>query len=162
MWFIRQFVSAPYLLNPLDDFHSTSFQCSTQEGGVQSTWPSNLNSRSRSQVMVEGLMHDFQVRSISLEPSGRFSFSFTQMFISVRRCAEIMTRLHRLKVKVTLQGHVIYPSIRVRCISPEYFWTLFINLHSNVPLSEVECRTNDSATPQLSIVLIPRREAGGG
>ena len=43
------------------------------------------------------------------------------MFLSVRRCAEPMTRLHRLKVKVTLQSHGIYPSIRVRSVSPELF-----------------------------------------
>ena len=32
-----------------------------------------------------------------------------------------MNRLHRLKVKVTIQGHVIYPSICVRSISPKQF-----------------------------------------
>ena len=41
------------------------------------------------------------------------------MFLSVRRCAEHMAQLPRLKV--TGQGHVIYPSIRVRSISPEPF-----------------------------------------
>ena len=34
-----------------------------------------------------------------------FSLNFTQLFLSVRRCAEPMTWLHRLKV--TLQGNVI-------------------------------------------------------
>ena len=59
-----------------------------------------------------------------------------------------MTRLHRFKVKVTLQSHGIYPSIHVRSISPEplRLWTDFIKLHPNVPLSEVVCRTNGSAT----------------
>ena len=32
------------------------------------------------------------------------------MFLSVRRCAEHVTQL--LRLKVTGQGHVIYPSIR--------------------------------------------------
>ena len=32
-----------------------------------------------------------------------------------------MTRLHRLKANVTIQGHVIYPSIFVRSISPKPF-----------------------------------------
>ena len=38
-----------------------------------------------------------------------------------------MTQLHRLQVKVTLQGHVIYPSISVRAISPEYFDWFLLN-----------------------------------
>ena len=70
-------------------------------------------------LKVKGFTLEFRVHSIFLEPFGRFSLSFTQMFLSVRQCAECMTRLHRLNVKVTLQGHVIYPSIRVRSISPE-------------------------------------------
>ena len=49
------------------------------------------------------------------------------MFLSVRRCAEPMTRLHRLKVKVTLQSHGIYPLIRVRSISPELFERFSLN-----------------------------------
>ena len=32
---------------------------------------------------------------------------FGQMFVSVRRCAEIMTQLRRQKVKVTVKGHGI-------------------------------------------------------
>ena len=32
-----------------------------------------------------------------------------------------MTQLHRLTVKVTIQGHVIYPSICFRSISPKPF-----------------------------------------
>ena len=47
--------------------------------------------------------------SSSPEPWERFSVKFTQMFFSVRQCAEPMTQLHRLKVKVTFQGHGIYP-----------------------------------------------------
>ena len=30
-----------------------------------------------------------------------------------------MTRLRRLKIKITIQGHVIYPTIRFRSIFPE-------------------------------------------
>ena len=70
---------------------------------------------------VTGFTLEYRVRPISLEPFGRFPLNFTQMFLLVRRCAEFMTGLHRLKVKVTLQGHVIYPSIRDRSISPECF-----------------------------------------
>ena len=52
---------------------------------------------------------EFRVRSISPEPFGRISLNFTQMFLLLRRCAEHMTQLPRLKVKVTGQGHVILP-----------------------------------------------------
>ena len=49
------------------------------------------------------------------------------MFLSVRRCAELTTRLRKLKAKVTLQGHVIYPSIRVRFISLQPFERVSFN-----------------------------------
>ena len=41
------------------------------------------------------------------------------MFLSVKRCAEPMTQLCRLKVKVTLLGNAVYPSICVSSISPK-------------------------------------------
>ena len=54
-----------------------------------------------------------RVRSISPEPFERFSLNFTQMFLSVRRCAEHMTQLPRIKVKgFTLE-------FRIHSISPE-------------------------------------------
>ena len=40
-----------------------------------------------------------------------FSLIFTQMFLSVRWCAGLITHLRRLKVKVILQGHAINPWI---------------------------------------------------
>ena len=70
-------------------------------------------------LKVKGFTIEFCVRSISPEPLGQFSFNFTQMILSVRRCAEHMTQLPRLKV--TDQCHAIFPSIRVRSISPESF-----------------------------------------
>ena len=45
------------------------------------------------------------------------------MFLSVRRCEEHMAQLPRLKVK----GHVIYPSFRVRSISPDSFEKISLN-----------------------------------
>ena len=51
-----------------------------------------------------------------------------------------MTPLRRLKV--TLQGHVIYPSVCVHSISPEPFSLNFTQMF----LCEAVCRTNDSAT----------------
>ena len=45
----------------------------------------------------------------------------------MRECAEVMTQLHRLQVKVTLHGHVIYPLIHVRSIFPETFERFSLN-----------------------------------
>ena len=54
-----------------------------------------------------------------------------------------MPQLHRLKV--TLQGHVIYPSVWP---TPYLLDPLndFHKFHQDVPLSEAMCRTNDLAT----------------
>ena len=49
-------------------------------------------------------------------PLNDFSLNFTQMFHSVRRCAEAMSQLCRIKVKVTLEGHGIHPSICVQSV----------------------------------------------
>ena len=43
----------------------------------------------------------------SPQPFVRFSLNITQMILSVSWCAEPMTQLCKLKVKVTLQGHGI-------------------------------------------------------
>ena len=48
---------------------------------------------------------NFVSAMISPEPFESFSINFTQMFLSVSWCAEPMTQLCKLKVKVTLQGH---------------------------------------------------------
>ena len=62
-----------------------------------------------------------RVSSISPELLRPFSLNFTQMFLSVRQCAEPMTQLHSLKINVTIQGHKIYSSIFVRSISRQPF-----------------------------------------
>ena len=72
----------------------------------------------------------------------RFSLNFTQMFLSLRRCAKQMNQLPRIKFKVTGQGHVVCPSIRAHSISPESFE----RFSSNVFLSETVCRAHDPAT----------------
>ena len=64
------------------------------------------------------------------------------MFLSVRLCAEPMTQLCRLKVKVTLQGYVIYSSVCVYSISPEPFEQFSLKYHLNVLFVY---RTHDSA-----------------
>ena len=65
------------------------------------------------------------VRSISPEPFQRFSLNFTKIFLSVRRFAESISRLHRNKV--TLQGHGINPSGSCSLISAESFEQLLLN-----------------------------------
>ena len=88
-------------------------------------------------VKVTGQGHviypSIRVCSISPEPFEHFSLNFIRIFLSVRWCAEPMTQLRRLKVKVTLQGHGIYPWIS--CPSNLLNHLLeFIKHHSNVPL----------------------------
>ena len=90
---------------------------------MQNTWSSYLDSRSQ----VKGFTLEFRFHSISPEPLRRYSFNFTQMFLSMRWCAEPITVLHRHKIKVILQGHMIYPSIVVRSISPESFERFSLN-----------------------------------
>ena len=94
----------------------------------------------RLKVKVTGqgnvLYPSIHVRSISPESFEQFSFNFTQLFISVRPCAEHMIKLPRLKVKVT--GQVIYPPICVRSISPESFERFSLNFTQMV-LSVRQC-----------------------
>ena len=66
------------------------------------------NSASQTQCQGHEIYPSNHVHSIYPEPLERFSLNFTQTFLSVRRCAEPMTQLHRLNVNVTLQGHRIH------------------------------------------------------
>ena len=81
----------------------------------------------RPKVTVKGFTLEVSVHSISPEPFGRFSLDITQMFPQVRQCAKPLTRLRRLKVKVTHQGHFIHLSIGIRSISPEPFGRFSLN-----------------------------------
>ena len=47
--------------------------------------------------------------------------TYTQMFLSVRRCAETMTQLHRLKVKIYFKVMEFTLQFYVPCISLEAF-----------------------------------------
>ena len=76
----------------------------------------------RLKVKVKGFTLEILVRSISPERFRRFSLNFTQMLFSVRRRAEPMTQLCRLKVIV-----MIYLSMRVRSISPKPFERFSLN-----------------------------------
>ena len=67
--------------------------------------------RSRLQLKVTSLSLEFGVSSISPLPLEGFSLNVGQMFASVRWCAEPITQLCWLKVKVTLEGHPFEPWI---------------------------------------------------
>ena len=72
------------------------------------------------------------------------------MFLSVRLCAESMTPLSRLKVKVTLQGHVIYLSIPVCSISTEPFERFSLNITQMFP-SVRPCAEHMAQLPRLKV-----------
>ena len=61
-----------------------------------------------------------------------------------------MTRLHRLKVIVTLQGHVIYPSICVRSISPKSFERFSLNF-TEIFLSVKRSAEHMTHLPRLNV-----------
>ena len=72
------------------------------------------------------------VGTLSPESFERFSFNFTQMFLSFRWCAEHMTQLPRLKVKgFTLE-------YRLSSISPEFFGCFSLNF-TQMLLSVTRC-----------------------
>ena len=65
---------------------------------------------------------------IFLNPLNDFIVNLTQMSLSVRRCAEPMNRVCRLKVKVSFHGHGIYPlQFHICSISPEPFERFSLN-----------------------------------
>ena len=68
------------------------------------------------------------------------------MLPCLRRCAEPMTQLRTVNVKLTLKGIGIYRSILCPLHIFRTLCTIFGKLHSTVPLGETVCRTHDSAT----------------
>ena len=109
-------------------------KCLSVWDDVQSSWLNYPDSRSKSHFKVMGFTLEFGVRSISPQPFERFSLKFTQMFSSVRLCAESMTQLPRRKVKVTLKGHRIYPWTLCPLHISWTLWMVFIKLYSDVTL----------------------------
>ena len=91
--------------------------------------------------MVTSLSLEFGFSSISPLPLERFSLDLSQMFASVRWCAEPITQLCWLKVKVTIEGHQFEPWIlrALHCHSDR-----LVVFGSNVCLSEMACRTYNS------------------
>ena len=76
------------------NFHLSGTMCRTHNS------PADL--RSRSQLKVTSLSLEFGVSSISPLPLEGFSLNVGQMFASLRWCAEPITQLCWLKVKVTI------------------------------------------------------------
>ena len=98
------------------------------------------------------------------------------MFLSLRRCAEHMSQLHRLKV--TGQVYVIYPSIRVRSISPAsierfslHFTPMFLSVRrcaehmTQLPRFKVKGFTIEfrirSISPEEHMTQLPRLKVTG-
>ena len=99
----------------------------------------------RSQFMVMGLSLEFCVHSVSPFPLGGFSLNFGQMFTLVGQCAEPITQHCRLKVKVTFEGHEFEPWIWCRLHITFTPRRVFFKRWSNICLSEMMCRTHNSA-----------------
>ena len=105
---------------------------------------------SRSQLKVTSLSLEFCVCSISPLPLEGFSLNVGQMFASVKWCAEPITQLCWLKVKVTIEGHQFEPWILrpLHCHSD-----CLVKFGSNVCLSEMMCRIHNSRSrSQLTVI----------
>ena len=101
-------MSVPYILNPLNDLASLKFSSLLE--GMQSTCPCYINSRSQ---VGQG-------RGIYPCLLCPLHISLTLWAIIIIMCRTCNTALHAT-VKVTLKGHVNYPSMRVHSLyaSPE-------------------------------------------
>ena len=82
------------------------------------------NTGSRSQLKVMGFTLEFGVRSTPPLPLGGFSLNFSQMFMSLRQYAELMSQLCRYKVKVTVKGRDL-PLNFMWSLQLLYFWKDF-------------------------------------
>ena len=68
------------------------------------------------------------------------------MILSTSRFAEPITQLPRIKTKVTVQGHEIYPWMLCPLQISWTLWAIFIKFYQDVILSETVYRTYDLAT----------------
>ena len=71
------------------------------------------------------------------------------MFLLVRQCAEPMFQLQWLKVKVTVQGHILNPWILWPLYISWTLWKIFIKFWSNAYLITAVCRALDSTTQTM-------------
>ena len=113
---------------------------------MQIPWLSYADSMSRSHFKVMGLILRFRARSIAPEPFERFSSNFSQIILSVRRCAEPKTQLCRLKVKVTFQVHGICLSIS--CLH-QISWANLKDFHKTLVKSFISVRRCAEPSTQL-------------
>ena len=98
-------------------------------------------------VTVQG--HEFKLRilwplCISFTP-GRIFSNFGQMFTSVGQCAEPIIQPCGFEVNVTVEGHDFEPWIWCRLHISFSPGRIFFKRWSNVYLSEMMCRTYNSA-----------------
>ena len=103
-------------------------KCSSQLANVKNLWPGCANLMSRSHFKVMEFNLHFVSTPYLINPSNNFHINFTQIFLSVMQCAGPMTQLCRLKVKVTLQCHGIYPWISCPFQSPKPFARFSFNI----------------------------------
>ena len=94
----------------------------------------------RSHFKITGLSLEFCVRSVSPLPLGGFSLNFGQMFTS-----EPITQPCGLEVKVTVEGHEFEPWIWCPLHISFTPGRIFFKYWLNVCLSEMMCRTHNSA-----------------
>ena len=76
---------------------------------------------------------------------GGLSLNFGQMFTQLGQCAEPITQPCWLKVKVTVEGHEFEPWILCWLHISFTPGRIFFICWSNICLSEVMCRTHNSA-----------------
>ena len=100
----------PFVCTSNHELRSSIISCHSVERGLEGIIGMSLVclSLSISQNVCSSVCH-FLVCSISPEPFEIFSLHFGQIFISLRLCAELMSQLHRLKIKVTGKGHGMFP-----------------------------------------------------
>ena len=144
LWdFALNSMSTPYLLNPFEQFWSNFTQMFL-----------SVRRFAESMIRLRRLKVPLQVHGIYISVSClllicwtlwtiKFSLNCTHIFLSVRRCAESMIRLRRLKVP--LQVHGIYILVSCLLLICWTLWTIFIKLHPNFPLIETVCRTLNSS-----------------
>ena len=106
----------------------------------------HITQLSRLKIKVKGFALEFRACFISTEPLNQFSWNFTNTFLLVILCAEQMTQLPRLKVKVTSQRPRIYPWISCSLHISWTLWSISMILHSYFPLSKKLCWAHDPAT----------------
>ena len=148
------FVSAPYLLYRLNNFHETCLKYWPYSDDVQNARGNHVCSRSMSHLKVKcwniQFTLRFRVRSISSKPLEGSSSNLSQMLSSISWCAEQTWPSCPLKVKVTRASRMLEHSIPISCSCPVHIshtpWRILMKLASNVYHSGTMCRKHVAAT----------------